>query len=373
VTRAARRPEVVAGLALLGATVVALVLANSPWRAGYEDAWRAHVAGLDLHEWVDDALMAVFFLAVGLEVHHELVDGDLRDRRHAALPVMAAAGGMVVPALLYAAANVGGAGARGWGIPMATDVAFALGVLALVAPNVPQQVRVFLLTLAVVDDIGAVAVIAVFYSGAVDARWLAAAALAVAVAFAMRNASPTTTTTTYRAPAFVALGVAAWLALRAAGVHPTLAGVAMGLVAPRAWLAGLRRCVEPLSSFVVVPLFALANAGVHLSGGALGDAARSPVTLGVVAGLVVGKTVGITGATLVGHRWSPAELWPGIRRRDVMGLAALGGIGFTVSLFVTGLAFEPHARLVADAKIGILAASLLAGVLGTVLLRRSGA
>jgi len=398
--------EVAGGLVLLVATVAALVWANSPWDAAYERLWHTELVAslgqdrlaMDLRHWVNDGLMALFFVVVGLEVKRELLQGELRDRRRALLPIVAAAGGMVVPAALYLAVNLGGDGAPGWGIPMATDIAFALGVLALVARSLPPVLRVFLLTLAIVDDIGAIVVIAVFYSTTIDGPWLAAAFAVVVVVVALRQLGVSFT------PLFVVLGGCLWLALHSSGVHATLAGVAMGLLAPATPRLGreiilgrsdelldvfspesaratsrlarmsvselewLEHGLHPLSSLVIVPLFALANAGVALSGDALEGALSSPVTLGVLVGLVAGKTVGITGAAWLACRLGWAELPRDVGWREIAGVAALGGIGFTVSLFITGLAFD-SVEIIAEAKVGILAASLLASVLGAIVLR----
>jgi NhaA family Na+:H+ antiporter len=263
--------------------------------------------------------MALFFLVVGLEIRRELSEGELRDRRRAALPVMAAAGGMVVPAALYLFVNRSGPEAGGWGIPMATDIAFALGALALFGRRLPASLRLFLLTLAIVDDIGAVVVIAVFYSGSVS--W---------------------------AP---------------------LAGTALGLLAPRRSGAAerLEHTLHPWSSFVVLPLFALANAGVALSADALGEAGRSPVTWGVILGLVVGKPLGIATCSWLACRSRLAALPADVNWAQLVGVAMLGGIGFTISLFVADLAFD-RPGLVEEAKVGILAASLVASLAGSALL-----
>ena len=408
-TRALREflaTEVAGGAVLLIAAVVAIVWANSPWSASYVALWhtKASVAignwslSLDLQHWVNDGLMAVFFLVVGLEVKRELLQGELNDRRRAMLPIAAALGGMVVPAAVYAIVNAGDPGVEGWGIPMATDIAFAIGVLALVAPRAPSSLRVFLLALAIVDDIGAIIVIAVFYSKSLAPAWLAAALAIVVLVYALRSRSSTLT------PLFVALGAALWFCLHEAGVHATLAGVVMGLLAPAAprldreialsrgdelldvftpeaaretlriaklsvsELEWLLHGLHPVSSLIVVPIFALANAGVSLSADQLDSALTSKVTLGIILGLVAGKLVGITGAAWLAHRSGLAQLPPDTRWAQIAGVAALGGIGFTVSLFITDLAFESSA-LVDEAKVGILAASVAASALGAVLLR----
>ncbi len=365
------------GAILLAATVVALVWANSPWSQSYEDLWHTKLTvgsgewGIseDLQHWVNDALMAVFFFLVGLEIKREIVVGELRDPRAAALPALGALGGMIVPAGLFLLIVGGSAGKEGWGIPMATDIAFAVGVLALLGSRVPAGLKIFLLALAIIDDIGAIIVIAVFYSGGVSPVWLAAAAGAlggVAVARRLGMSRPL---------AYVPLAVVAWYCTFRAGVHPTIAGVALGLLTPATPVGGrkvleeLEHRLHPVSSYVVVPVFALANAGVALGAEAIDRALASRVTWGVAAGLVIGKTVGITAAALAGRRAGIGRFPGVVNSRHVLGVGALGGIGFTVALFIASLAFD-SAVLQADAKIGILAGSLVSGLLGAVILLR---
>jgi NhaA family Na+:H+ antiporter len=397
--------EAAGGIALVAATVVALVWANSPWQAGYQSFWSTN---LDLrigpyvfHEtlahWVNDALMAIFFFIVGLEIKREMVTGELRDRRAIALPAVAALGGMVVPASIYVAFNAGGDGAAGWGIPMATDIAFALGVVALFGPRVPQPLKVFLLTLAIVDDIGAIVVIAVFYTDDLQPEYLALAAAIVVAVVVMRRARVT------YPPLYLAAGAAMWVTLYESGVHATISGVIMGLLTPaiafqtdldtravvdhlenqpelcaddvraasRAIAQSVPICdrlidtLHPWASYVVVPIFALANAGIVVTAGAL--AHPSAVLVGVAVALVVGKLVGVAGFACLATRLGIATLPDGVSGRQVVGVAALAGIGFTVSLFITGLAFT-ETTLQTDAKIGILIGSVIAALLGTALL-----
>lgn len=410
--------EAAGGAVMLMAAVLALVWANSPWSAGYEALWDtelevalgevAHVR-LSLRGWVNDALMAVFFFVVALEIKRELVVGELRDPRAAALPVIAAVGGMVVPALIYSALNAGGAGAKGWGIPMATDIAFAVGVVALLGSRVPSGAKLFLLTLAIVDDLGAIVVIALFYTSSLSFAWLAIAVAVVGAAayltrIHVRSAVP-----------YVALGVICWYALHESGVHATIAGVAFGLVCP-VWsfydprrFAGRARSlvvavedayadprqsaaqheevksalqeldrlvtetVSPLDrnehrlapwvGFFVVPVFALANAGVDLRGATVGR-----IAVGVALGLVVGKTVGVFTSTWIAVRLGVGRLPPSTNWNHLFGVAMCAGIGFTVALFVAGLSFDAPA-LNDEAKIGILAGSAVAGLAGYVWLR----
>lgn len=405
------------GILLLLAAGAALVWANSPWSRTYEQVWHSTFTlqvgpwsiSEDLREWVNEALMVLFFFVVGLEIKRELTTGELRDPRAAALPVVAAVGGMALPALIYLAINPTGEASRGWGIPMATDIAFALGVLSTVGRGLPGSLKLFLLAVAIVDDIGAIAVIAIFYSDQVTWGALGIAGLLLLAIVGLQRIH-------VRAiPVYVVLGIAVWVAAFESGVEPTIAGVALGLLTPavpfqRPWavsreahrtadetvdrpvppdadahhwlrLAGLaREAVSPLArlehllhpwtSFVVVPVFALANAGVDLSGGAVTDAFGRRITIGVVAGLVVGKTVGIFLAARAATRLGLTRLPEGVRWPHVLGVSAVAGVGFTVSLFIVGLAFTDPASAEA-AKVGVLAASVLAGAMGAALLSRA--
>ncbi len=396
--------EAAGGVVLLAATAVALVLANSPWSEAYQSFWQTQFSielgplslSLDLHELVNDGLMAVFFFVVGLEIKRELVEGELRGPRRAALPAIAALGGMVVPAAIYLLVNAGGAGEPGWGIPMATDIAMAVGVLSLLGSRVRPSLKLFVLALAIVDDIGAILVIALFYGDGIDLAPLLGAAGAVALVVVLRSVG------VQAIPAYIAVGAVLWLFLHEAGVHATIAGVILGLLAPtqparrgdmideselidlsspqaaRQTVVVARQSVSvvewlehglhPWTSFVILPIFALANAGVPLSSEALDVAAGSPITLGIVLGLVVGKTVGITMFAWLAVRVRAGELPAGATWPSMAGVAAVAGIGFTVAIFIAGLAFDDPA-LQDLAKIGILAGSLLAALLGVLLLR----
>ena len=411
--------EAAGGLVMLAAALAAIVWANSPWSQSYFDVWSTplrielgeliHLDHLTLQAWVNDALMAVFFLLVGVEIKREAVHGDLRDLRSVTLPIVAALGGMVVPAAVYAALTAGHAGSEGWGIPMATDIAFAVGVVSLLGARVPLAAKVFLLTLAVADDIGAIVVIAVFYTGDLAFGWLAVAAGSLVVIFLMRRNDVQAL-----AP-YLAVGALAWFALLESGVHATLAGVAVGLLTP-AWplhsprrypddvrqliarierayydrvlteeefeqnehliaevarlsvtstspLARLEGALSPWVAYVIVPTFALANAGVVISAETLGGLVSDPVTLGVGLGLVVGKTVGVFGASVIAVKLGIGRLPTDTTWRHVFGMALCAGIGFTVALFVTSISLTDPA--IADsAKVGILFGSLVAGVLG---------
>lgn len=367
--------EAAGGLLLVLATIVALAWANSPWNGAYRTVFdtvvRVDIAGYtfeeDLVHIVNDALMAVFFFVVGMEIKRELVVGQLRDPRQVALPALAAIGGMVVPATVYLSLNAGGAGSHGWGVPMATDIAFALGVVALLGTRVPPAAKLMLLTLAIVDDIGAIAVIAIVYTDDLDGRLLLAAATVVASTVALRRLGVTSLAV------YAAAAVALWFVVYESGVHATVAGVVMGLLTPAVAddpgsaspcdrLIGV---LHPWTSFVIIPVFAVANAGIELTL----DAFRSPsaVLVGVVAGLVVGKLVGISLFGWVAVRFGIGRLPDGVTWGHIVGIAAVAGVGFTVSLFVAGLAFDDPG-LERDARTGVLVASVVAAGLGSGLL-----
>jgi Na+:H+ antiporter, NhaA family len=396
---------------LLVATVLALAWANSPWSASYDSFWTTQASisiggaelSLDLRHWVNDAAMALFFLVVGLEITREVSVGELRDRRNVAAPALGALGGLMVPAVIYLAVNHSGPASAGWGIVMSTDTAFVLGILALFGPRCPDRLRLFLLTLAIVDDIGAISVMALFYTDDLHVGALVVAAVLVAVLAGLRWAG------VWRLTPYVLVGVALWLAVQSSGVHPTLAGVLVGLLLParpphpdvvertreygqalreapdaeRARLAALsaHATVPPgprllhtmhrWTAYAVVPVFGLANAGVPLDGETLRTAATSPVTLGVALALLVGNAVGITTGTAVALRTGLGILPGGVRWSHLMAGATLAGIGFTIALFITDLAFSDEG-LREQATIGILAGSVTAAIAGVVLLRVLG-
>ncbi len=392
--------EEAGGVALVVAAVVALIWANA-WPGSYESLWSTmvrvevgdYVFAEDLQQLVNDLLMGLFFFVVGMEIKRELVNGELRDPRAVTLPLMAALGGMLVPALIYFAINGTSAGRDGWGIPMATDVAFALGIVAVLGTRVPASVKVLLLTLAIVDDIGAIVVIAVFYSSDVDWKFIVYAAGVAVLIAAVHNLDVTYPLIP------LGLGLVLWLMVYESGVHATIAGVVMGLLTPAtprqtdleadevvdmlanrpdvhasdvrlaAWairgsISACDRLIDvlhPWTSFLVVPLFALANAGVEVRGESL----TSPTTVfaGVVLGLVVGKLLGITAFSWLAVRLGLGRLPSGTHWGHVVGVGAVAGIGFTVSLFVTGLAFDDVA-MQNDAKLGTLTASIVAAIAG---------
>jgi NhaA family Na+:H+ antiporter len=368
--------EALGGIVLLTATFAALVWANvAP--GVYSDVWSHTLTlgvgdaalSLSTHAWVNDGLMAFFFFVVGLEIKREVVTGELRDPKRAALPAVAALGGMLVPAALFALVNLGGDGSGGWGIPMATDIAFAVGVLAILGSHAPRGLKLFLLTLAIIDDIGAIVVIAIFYSSGIDAGWLAAALGVLVVIYVLQrwNVAPPL--------AYVVPALALWVCVHESGIHATIAGVVLGLLTPatpfreRKVLEKLEHGLHPWSSFAVIPVFALANAGVVFGGDALRAAASAPVVWGIVAGLLVGKTVGIAGATALAVRFRIGVLPDDVTFRHVVGAGLIAGIGFTVSLFIADLSFD--GGLLEQAKYGILAGSAASGMLGAVWLWRT--
>jgi len=354
--------EVLSGIVLAVATLAALVWANLA-EVGYEDLWHTELPlDLDLRHAVNDGLMALFFFVVGLEIKREVIEGDLRDRRAAALPVAGAIGGMIVPAAIYLAVNLGGDGADGWAIPMATDIAFALAVLAVVGTRAPRELKVFLLALAIVDDIGAILVIALFYAEDLAPAWLLGAMALTALIAALHRAGVS------QPAVHVVLALLLWWCTYESGVHATIAGVVLGLLVPVG--PGLRRLedrLHPISSFAVVPVFALANAGVVLSSDTVDAALSSAVAWGVLLGLVIGKPLGILAAAALAVRLRIAALPDGLGLRHLGGVAAIAGIGFTVSLFVAELSFE--GQVLGEAKLAILAASLVAGLLGALFIR----
>lgn len=394
--------EAAGGVLLAVGAAAALVWANSPWSASYEELWSnslaisfdGHTLELDVRHWINDGLMTVFFFVVGLEIKRELSSGHLATRRAAMLPITAAIGGMVVPALIYLAI-AGGSAPRGWAIPMATDIALAVGVLAIAGSRVAASMRAFLLGLAIVDDIGAIVVIAAFYSTGLAWGWLAAAVAGVGTTMIARLFDVRHTSL------YVAIGVFTWFALHEGGVHATLAGVAMGLLAPTtarvppelvdtddltdlssveaarvstdiarnsvSVVEWLQHVLHPWTSYVIVPVFALANAGIVISRDELDDALTSKITWGIVAGLVVGKPLGILLARHLAIRSGFGSAPDGTPRQQLVGVGTAAGIGFTVALFITELAFTDPAQQ-ADGKLAVLVASLIAAILSIVLL-----
>ncbi|MEU7421855.1 Na+/H+ antiporter NhaA [Streptomyces antibioticus] len=375
----ALRTETVGGVLLLVAAVAALVWANVPaLHDSYVSVGDYHFGpeALGLHlsveHWAADGLLAIFFFVAGVELKRELVAGDLKDPRAAALPVAAALCGMAVPALVYALTNVlGGGSLDGWAVPTATDIAFALAVLAVIGTSLPGALRAFLLTLAVVDDLFAILVIAVFFTDDISLLALGGALAGLVVFWVLLR------TGVRGWYVYVPLALVIWALMYNSGVHATIAGVAMGLMLRCTTREGEERSpgeriehlVRPLSAGLAVPLFALFSAGVAVSGGALANVFRQPETLGVVLGLVVGKTVGVFGGTWLTARFTRASLSEDLAWADLFAVATLAGIGFTVSLLIGELAFEGDAALTDEVKASVLLGSLIAAVLATVLLK----
>lgn len=422
---------------LLSAAVLALVVANSPWGDAYHHLWETHLGvsvgdwafDKPVHLWINDGLMAIFFFLVGLEIKRELVAGELATARKAILPAVAAVGGMAVPAAIYAAINVGGDGMVGWGIPMATDIAFAAGCIAMLRKWVPPAVMVFLVALAIVDDLGAVTVIALFYTDHLDVPALVVGGAMITVSAALGLAGVRRTTP------YVLIGIVVWFAFLRSGVHATIAGVLLAFTIPtdaryrselfadrvrellhrfrqadeqhkmslanpeapgrgrllvsarqqdliralnqechhvEAPLQRIEHNLEPWTVFLIMPVFAFANAGLHLDWAHLGELVMKPVTLGVFFGLLVGKPLGIVGASWLAVKSGLASLPAGVTWKQVFGMSLLAGIGFTMSLFIADLAFPasgPHREYLAEAKLGIFCASLIAGAAGLLTLK----
>jgi NhaA family Na+:H+ antiporter len=365
---------------LIGATLLALALANSPLNDAYEHFLHlplsvragSFVFELSLGHFVNDALMAVFFFVVGMEIKRELVLGELSSPRRAALPVFGALGGMVVPAGIYAAIHWGGPAFHGWGIPMATDIAFAVAALGVFGSRVPSGLKVFLLALAIADDIGAVAVIAIFYTAELTALGLIVAVGGLLTCVLLARAG----VRSYGV--YLIVGTVVWYAMLTSGVHATIGGVLLGLLTPAHAVEGEAKApvddlvhrLHPWVAYVIMPVFALCNAGVALDASSFGDAEAQRVAIGVALGLLIGKPVGITIFAWFAVRLGIAELPRGVSWFGIVGAGLLAGIGFTVALFIAALAFD-EAALVAGAKIGILAASLLATVGGCALLAKA--
>jgi NhaA family Na+:H+ antiporter len=397
----------VSSFLLLAAAIAALAWANSPWYDSYHHVWEMELTlsklRLPMHEWINDALMAIFFFLVGMEIKHEIKHGALADVRRAALPLFAAIGGMLVPALLFALLNKGQVGEHGWAIPMATDIAFSLGVLSMVK-GISPNLKIFLLSLAIADDIGAIAVIALFYSGSLDRKALFAALLLLVIIFGIQKIGVT------QPIIYFLLGIGVWVAILRSGIHATIAGVILGFMVPTTralsmsdfqeiasdmvdrlrtavadgdektakHLLGafeeliqgtestaerLTRLMEGWVSFLVLPLFALSNAGVTFSAGVLGDLLTSRLAWGIILGLVAGKPLGTVAFSWLAVRCRIAHLPSHVAWRHILAVGMLAGIGFTVSIFISSLAFEDSSQL-SNAKAAVLFASLVAGLLG---------
>ncbi|NWG27047.1 MAG: Na+/H+ antiporter NhaA [Ignavibacteriaceae bacterium] len=416
--------EASGGILLMICTVIALAWANSPWFESYHYLWHTHlvinlgnILNLDytIHHWINDGLMAIFFFTVGLEIKRELLVGELSSVQKASLPIAGALGGMIVPAILYTVFNSGGEGARGWGIPMATDIAFVVGIMALLGPRVPLTLKIFVLALAIADDIGAVLVIAIFYTAEISTTTLIIAAIVLVILITLNRLG------TKSLFPYTILGVILWLAFLKSGVHATIAGVLLAFTIPAVsrydtnkfsekvkqliksfdakgdhWknvlnnserqddvlaieesckkiLTPLQRFehqLHPWVAFFIIPVFALANAGVTLAGLDILDSLFSSVSLGIIVGLFIGKQIGIFSFSFIAVKLKLASLPEGVNWKNLYGAGILAGIGFTMSLFIAGLAFDNPALLDLS-KIGILTGSLLSGVFGFSFLKTS--
>ena len=411
------RIEASSGIVLMVAAVAALIWANSPWDQSYFDLLHTHLVinadivdvDLTLQHWINDGLMTLFFFLMGLEIKRELVHGELSTVKRALLPMTAALGGMIVPALIYTAFNAGGEGGHGWGVPVATDIAFALGVLSLLGRRIPFSVKIFLLALAIADDIGGIVVIAVFYTSNINFIAMGVAVLILAITYFFNRAGVRTINV------YIVLGGLLWIAMHESGIHTTIGGVALGLMTParhyynpetfsdsahdlahrfstaretgaeqvqetilsqmedltkgtEAPLERIERALVRWVTFSIVPIFALANAGVHVSGDVANDAISSSVSHGVTLGLVFGKPIGIFLFTFVSVKLGICEMPRGATWAHILGVGLLGGIGFTVALLITDLGFRETPLLADEAKLGVLVASVIAAVLGVVFL-----
>jgi NhaA family Na+:H+ antiporter len=416
--------EASGGILLIICTIIALAWANSPWSEIYHNLWHTYLTinlgsllNLDytIHHWINDGLMAIFFFTVGLEIKRELLVGELSTAQKASLPIAGALGGMIVPAIIYVFFNSGGEGSRGWGIPMATDIAFVVGIMALLGPRIPLTLKIFVLALAIADDIGAVLVIALFYTAEISVTALAIAGFVFLILTILNKLGSKSLT------AYAILGIILWLAFLKSGVHATIAGVLFAFTIPAysryntkkfservrdlinkfdsvgdhgdnvlnnqnrqtdvlAIEESCERVMTPLQrfehdlhpwvAFFIIPVFALANAGVTIGGMDIVGALTSPISLGIIIGLFIGKQIGIFGFSFLAVKFKLASLPQGINWKNLYGAGILAGIGFTMSLFIAGLAFI-NPELLDLAKIGVLSGSLISGIVGYIMLKSS--
>jgi NhaA family Na+:H+ antiporter len=369
--------ETYSGALLLVAATIAMIIANSPWSEWYFSLSNTVIGpealNLDLKvsTWAADGLLAIFFFVAGMELKYELVSGSLSNRANAAVPIAAALGGMIVPAAIFFAINAGTPSAKGWGIPMATDIAFALAVLGIAGRRLPIELRAFLLSLAVVDDLGAIMVIAIFYSSSIALTYLLAAAALIAVFATLQRKG-------VRSPAlYLPIGLATWILIHESGVHATIAGVALGLAMriktkdgeSESPLESALDKFHPWSAGLCVPVFAFFAAGISIVGISVAQTFSSPVSVGVMLGLVVGKPIGILGFAWLAARFTKAELSKSLYWGDVLAIGLLAGVGFTVSLLITKLAFIGDAELDSLARLSVLIASVIAAVLAVIALQ----
>lgn len=373
------KSESASGLLLLICAIIAIIIANSGFAKAYDNILHTYITvgykdfslSMSVLHWINDGLMAVFFFVVGMEIKRELVIGELRSFKKTILPISAAVAGMIVPAIIYTIFNYNEPSIKGWGIPMATDIAFSLGVLSLVAKKVPKGIVVFLTALAIVDDLGAIIVIAVFYTdqlswGALLMAVITFSALVLANKLKVRYMS-----------VFIAGGIILWVSLLNSGIHATIAGVLLGMVLPvgnsidefkTSLLYKLEHALTPWSSFLVMPIFALANSGIVIDSDSLASLILTPVSLGIIVGLFIGKQLGIFGISCLLIKLNIAKLPSKVTKKHLYGASVLAGIGFTMSLFVSSLSFSDETSISA-AKIGIMSASVLSAIFGTIIFK----
>ena len=371
------KDESASGKLILLATLLAIIAINSPLKHVYEELWQNHLSigiggwslSLDFRHWINEGLMAIFFLVVGLEIKRELVHGELQDIKKAILPIGAAIGGMIVPAIIYVSINNTPDVIKGWGIPIATDIAFALAVLTLLGKRVPKSLKIFLLTLAIADDIGAIFVIALFYAEIINFWYLGLSAFILVNFWLFRKQLAT------KMSWFFIIGISLWLTTHLSGIHASIVGAALGLISPvskiptrRSISKQLENFFLPISTYAVLPLFAFANAGVVLSLNAFNDSTSALVIIGIVLGLAFGKMLGIVGASWLMVKSGKADLPENTKWLHIIGVGLIAGIGFTVSIFITELAFRTNHQLIESAKIGIFIASILSAILGSAVL-----
>ena len=364
------KDEAGGGIILIAATALALVIANSSLAASYENIV-SHSFGFEVHrkiftfrDWINEGLMSLFFLSVGMEIKREIVNGLLSERQKAVLPVIAALGGMIFPAAIYFFFNPAGPASSGWGIPVATDIAFSLGILSLLGKRIPAGIRVFVASLAIADDLGAVLIIAVFYAKDIEVLWLLCSAgivAAIVILHKLQKAS---------FASIVILGGILWLCLLLSGVHPTIGGALLGFLLPASDHTRFRSVLGNVVSLAVMPLFAFANAGLAITAAQFSGLFSNPIPLGILFGLLVGKTAGIFSFSFLSSKLGLSSLPEGIRWVHIFGAAILCGIGFTMSLFIARLAFASEDPFYQSAKLAILAASVSAGALGYLFLRK---
>ncbi|ORT49654.1 pH-dependent sodium/proton antiporter [Vibrio sp. qd031] len=364
--------ESAGGILLVIAAAIAMVIANSPLYGTYDAVLHSYVAGMSVSHWINDGLMAVFFLLIGLEVKRELMEGALKTRETAIFPAIAAVGGMVAPALVYVLFNMGDAAAlNGWAIPAATDIAFALGIMALLGKRVPVSLKVFLLALAIIDDLGVIVIIALFYSSDLSAMALAVGFAMTALLFWMHHKRVSQTRW------YLLVGAVLWFAVLKSGVHATLAGVVLGFAIPlkgqdgKSPLKKLEHALHPYVAFLILPIFAFANAGISLEGVSLSSLA-TPLPMGIALGLLVGKPLGIFTFSFAAVKLGWAKLPTGVRFNHIFAVSVLCGIGFTMSIFISSLAFtDPSLGFDTFSRLGILMGSTLSALLGYTLLSKS--